>query len=73
MSEPSGIVWLSSVDGLFQVCSAFVTCLCVRNFVTLAITFLIAVARFAINSAEGSMCVIREKAPNSKSIGTMPS
>jgi hypothetical protein len=71
MSELSNIVWISSVDGLFWVRSASVTCFCVRNFVTSAIAFLITVARCAINGAEGCMCVIREKALNTKSVGTM--
>jgi hypothetical protein len=71
MSEPSDIVWISSVNGPFWVRSASVTCLCIRNFVTSAIAFLITVACYAINSAGGSMCVIRGKAPNTKSVDTM--
>jgi hypothetical protein len=71
MSELSNIIWISSVDGLFRVWNASVTCLCVHNFVTLAIAFLITVARCVIDGAGGSMCVIRGKAPNTKSVGTM--
>jgi hypothetical protein len=62
---------MSFVDGLFRVRSASVTCLCVCNFVTSAIAFLIVVARCAIDGAGGSMCVIRGKALNSKSVGIM--
>jgi hypothetical protein len=69
MSELSSIVWISFVNGLFQVCNTFVTCLCICNFVTLAIAFLIAVTHYTINSVGGSICVICGKAPNTKSVG----
>ena len=63
---------MSSVNGPFRVYSVSITCLYARNFVISAIVFLIAIARCAINSVGGLRCVIREKAPKTKSVSIIP-